>query len=318
MKAADANLSSFVRQAVRSRESWQAVIVQIVAADDCPGRDALNRLVELRSDRELFLDEESCAVIRGYIFQNLATLPRTSLAQKIVFSALVAVSLSATVYGVVTSAELFLSFGLTGFAIAFAAYRSHCRELAACRQFTCEERLAIIDEIVAAGHVSAEEAISLRADVEKLARDAPELAAPWDRAAAAQEAARDAAFREQIAASRASRWSDVLARFGDYVQRPLFVLIPAAVVAVVLGGLAGFPKVATTLFLIVGAYSILCTFGVFGVRMFLQGYLLFRVRLARGEKISAWCGLALFSLFGNFIVYLAVVVLLACVEGILN
>lgn len=289
-----------------------------MAADDCPGRDALRRLVELREDRELFLDEGSCAVIRGYIFRDLVSLPRTSLRAKIILAAVVAASLAAAAYGVAVLSVFRLGSGLVGLLIAFGAYRGHCRELAACRQFTREERLAIVDEIVAAGYVSAEEAISLRADVEKLARDAPELAVPWDRAAAVQEAAELETQLKQIAASRAARWSEALERFGDYVRVPLVGLIPAAMVTVVLGGLAGFPKVATTLFLIVGAYSILCTFGVFGVRMFLQGYLLFRVRLARGEKMSAWCGLALFSLFGNFIVYLAVVVLLACVEGILN
>lgn len=289
-----------------------------MAADDCPGRDALNRLVELRSDRELFLDEESCAVIRGYIFQNLVALPRTSLAQKIVFSALVAASLSATVYGVVTSAELFLSYGLTGLAIAAAAYRSHGRELAACRRFTCEERLAIIDQIEAAGHVSAEEAIDLRAGVEKLAREAPELGVPWDRAAAAQEATRDAAIQEQIAASRASRWSDVLARFGDYVWKSLVVLIPAAMVTVIVGGLAGFAKLATALFLTVAAYAFACVPGTFGLRMILLAYLTYRAGLARGDQWSAWTSLLLRSLPGIFSICLAAAGFWACVQGILK
>jgi len=230
----------------------------------------------------------------------------------------VAASLAAVSYGVAMLAAFPLGAGLVGLLIAFGAYRSHCCELAACRLFTCEERLAIIDEIEAAGHVSAEEAISLRADVEKLARDAAELAAPWDRAAAAQEAARDAAFQEQIAASRASRWSDALGQFGEYVWKSLVVLIPAAMVTVILGGLAGFPKLANVLFLTVAAYAFACVLGAFGVRMILSAYLAFLAGLARGDQGSAWSSLMLRSLPGIFSICLAAVGFWACVEEILK
>lgn len=90
-----------------------------MGAHYCPGRDALSRLVELRGDRELFLDEESCAVIRGYIFRDLVSLPRISFRTKIILAAVAATSLAATTYGVVMSAELFLSFGLTVLLISF-------------------------------------------------------------------------------------------------------------------------------------------------------------------------------------------------------
>lgn len=289
-----------------------------MAAGDCPGRDALSRLVELREDRELFLDEECCAVIRGYIFRDLVSLPGTSLRAKIILAAVLGASLAAAAYGVAMLAAFPLGAGLVGLLIAFGAYRGHCRELAACRLFTCEERLAIIDEIVAAGHVSAEEAIALRANVEKLAREAPELATPWNRAAEAHEAAELEAKLGQIAASRVSRCSEALERFGDYARGPLVVLIPAAMVTVVLGELAGFPKLATILFLMVWIYFSVSMFGVFGVRMILQAYLTFRARLARGDKASAWSGLALRSLPGMISVCLVAVGCWACAQGILK
>ncbi|HUY92598.1 MAG TPA: hypothetical protein VMV10_27915 [Pirellulales bacterium] len=177
---------------------------------------------------------------------------------------------------------------------------------------------AIIDQIEAAEHVSAEEAIVLRAGVEKLAQDAPELAAPWDRAVAAQEAAELQAELKRIAASRASRWSDALKRFGDYVWKSLLALIPAAIATLVLGELAGLSKLAPILFLTLGIYCSVCVFGASGVWMILQAYLTFRVRLARGEKASAWSGLALRSLPGMFFIYLASAGSWGCLQGILR
>ena len=284
-----------------------------MAANDCPGRDALRRLVELREDRELFLDEESCGVIRGYILRDLVALPHTSRPAKIGFAVFAVASLAATAYGLKTPALIILNVGAVGLPFSVGTYLGHKRELAACRQFTREERLDVIDEIETAAFISAGEAAGLRANVEKLARETPELAeeswiaVPWNRAAAALEAARGEASLAQIAASRASRWSDVLERFDEWRASRDLRLIASALGSSAVAYLTGQTLLAKALFCVPFVYLGLFIFGAAGVWMTLQAYLIFRIRLADGERASAWIGLALRSLPCAFVLSLGAV-----------
>lgn len=148
-----------------------------MSTDDCPGRESLRRLVELRGDRELFLDEKSFVEIRADILRELVTLPRISLTMKFALIGSLAASIAATAYGVAMLEQLPLNFGLIGILVFVLGYSGRLIEIAACRKFSRKQRLAVIDELEAAGCVSASEAIALRAGVEKLARESRELTA---------------------------------------------------------------------------------------------------------------------------------------------
>lgn len=94
-----------------------------MAADDRAGRDALRRLVELRGDRESFLDDKSFVAIRTSILRDLVTLPRTPLALKIAFAVFAIASLVATAYGTATITIPYLYAGLVGLVVSGLAYR---------------------------------------------------------------------------------------------------------------------------------------------------------------------------------------------------
>lgn len=150
--------------------AYRFIFSLIFPGRPAPGRKhtLLERLTELRDTKNDFLTDDQYREIRSDFLNELASQPRmpfvhlfiflafgTATAAGIIFCILYKVREIVWVLGVILAAYTFLWWGME-------------RSYSAKRNLSCSDRLAAVDELLAAELISKEEAVALRIRIEAL------------------------------------------------------------------------------------------------------------------------------------------------------